>query len=219
MFALSQSVSPSLADGLPEGFVYLSEVDPTIVQDIRYATSNNFTGAPVPGYRVAECVLRVESARALKEVQADLRARGYGLKVFDCYRPIKAVRWFAEWATRGGPPNPGYYPAIPRSKLVGSGYVARVSGHSTGGSVDLTMVQLDHPAKTEVDMGTGFDFFDSKSHVSSAKVTPEARRLRQILSKAMSRRGFKPYWREWWHFTYSRPSQTAGSDFNIERSR
>src|SRR6266581_3707137 len=90
---------------LPPGFVHLRAIDPTIAQDIRYAGSDNFVGRPLPGYEAAECILRQEVAAALKRVQADLAAAGLSLKVYDCYRPARAVRAMAAWAHDGGPGN------------------------------------------------------------------------------------------------------------------
>jgi D-alanyl-D-alanine dipeptidase len=167
---------------LPPGFVYLKDIDPTIVQDIRYATPFNFTGAPVPGYDAPECVLRREVAVALKAAQDELRAQNLGLKVYDCYRPRRAVSAFVDWVKK--PDSKGdesHYPHTNRADLVKQGYISAVSSHSYGTAVDLTLIALPRePSQAEpgksygscvapkaerepdesLDMGTGFDCFD-----------------------------------------------------------
>ena len=128
---------------LPTGFVYLRDVEPTIVQDIRYATAENFTGVPVPGYQANECILLRELAEALKLVQRDLQPRGLSLKVYDCYRPIRAVKAFMRWVqTPSAPGDRRYWPRTQRGDLVKLGYIASSSSHSTGAAVDLTLVPL-----------------------------------------------------------------------------
>ncbi|GGC85195.1 M15 family metallopeptidase [Chelatococcus reniformis] len=208
---------------LPSGFVHLREVDASIVQDIRYATPSNFTGSVVPGYAVGECILLEAAARALAQVQADLRPRDLGLKVYDCYRPARAVKAFVDWVGRGAGAELGpYWPRTTRGGLVAAGYISSDSNHSRGVAVDLTLVRLDAaaPAGTgsttapcngpaevrrhdgSLDMGTSFDCFDVMSATGSREITAEQRRNRQLLVSAMAGRGFRNYRREWWHFTY-----------------
>jgi D-alanyl-D-alanine dipeptidase len=213
MVAVAFASAASAAD-LPKGFVYLSDVDPTIVQDMRYAAADNFTRKIVPGYHAAECILTVEAAKALAKVQADLRAGGYGVMVYDCYRPAKAVKRFLEWASQGGPPDADHNPRAARNRLIAEGYIAKKSGHSSGGTVDLTLVRLD---RMPVPMGTGFDFFDPLAFTASKAVSPEARANRKRLVRAMARHGFRNYEREWWHFRYVRePFAGRAFDFDIE---
>ena len=178
---------------LPPGFVYLRDIDPTIVQDIRYATPFNFTGAPVPGYGAAECVLLREVAFALKNVQDELRPQNLGLKVYDCYRPQRAVRAFVDWVKK--PDSSGderHYPRTQRVDLVKLGYISAISSHSYGTAVDLTLIALPReplqaePGKSygsclaskaerepdeSLDMGAGFDCFDNQSR-SPALIDP-----------------------------------------------
>ena len=127
-----------------EGFVYLRDVDPTILQDMRYAGTDNFTGHAVNGYDAPECVLVREAAEALKAVQAELKAKGLSLKVYDCYRPARAVKAFVDWSKLPDDPKAKstYYPALPKSALFPD-YIALVSGHSRGATMDLTLVPLD----------------------------------------------------------------------------
>jgi D-alanyl-D-alanine dipeptidase len=213
---------------LPARLVYLRDAAPEIAQDMRYATPDNFTGEAVPGYGAAECVLTRETAKALKQVQADLKKSGLSLKVYDCYRPKEAIRAFVDWAARPGE-RAGlrrYHPRVAREKLFELGYIAAVSGHSRADTVDLTLTRDPAPSAAafdpgaaygdcieppnvrepdnSVDMGTGFDCFDPKSNTASPEITPQQRRWRQTLLKAMAGRGFHNYDREWWHFTHGR---------------
>ena len=141
--ALSSAGALASAAALPESFVYLRDIDPTILQDMRYAGSNNFTGAPVTCYEAAECVLVRPAAEALAAVQAGLRANGLTLKVYDCYRPARAVAAFVEWAKAPDDPTAKttYYPNLPKAALFPE-YIATRSGHSRGATVDLTLVPM-----------------------------------------------------------------------------
>ena len=206
-------------DAMPEDFVYLRDVDPTIQQDIRYAGSKNFSGKPAPGYDATECVLVRQAAEALKAVQADLKAKGLGLKVYDCYRPAQAVAGFVAWTKEPDDPEAkaAYYPNVPKSELIPN-YVAPRSGHSRGAAVDLTLVPLGEepkgspvtrpctaPQKTRspdgsLAMGTTFDCFDGKSSLFASNITAEQNANRVALSDAMQAHGFKDYSFEWWHF-------------------
>ena len=185
------------ASEMPEGFVYLRDIDPTILQDMRYAGPGNFTGARVPGYDAGECVLVRQAAEALKAVQADVRARGLTLKVYDCYRPARAVASFVDWAKEPDDPaaKTTYYPNLPKAALFPD-YIATRSGHSRGATVDLTLVPIapesKPPAKAEGDaplsctapqqgrardgslaMGTSFDCFDVKANTAAPGLSQE----------------------------------------------
>ncbi|MGH6802922.1 MAG: M15 family metallopeptidase [Methyloceanibacter sp.] len=221
--SLSLAAFAAGASEMPEDFVYLRDVDPTIQQDIRYAGTDNFTGAKVPGYEAPECVLVRQAAEALKDVQAGLRGKGLTLKVYDCYRPARAVAAFVDWAKEPDDPKAKaiYYPMIPKSALIPD-YIAPRSGHSRGATVDLTLVPLnaalDAPAsankaapctapKSErspddsLDMGTSFDCFDAKAALSASNVAAEQHANRVMLNEIMRAHGFKDYSPEWWHFT------------------
>jgi D-alanyl-D-alanine dipeptidase len=128
---------------LPGDYVYLREIDPTIIQDMRYATADNFTQAVVPGYQAGECVALRMVAEGLKLVQTDLLHRGLSLKVYDCYRPVRAVKSFMEWVSK--PEAAGgerYRPRTERSDLIKLGYISAHSIHSKGAAIDLTLVAL-----------------------------------------------------------------------------
>jgi D-alanyl-D-alanine dipeptidase len=219
---------------LPADFVYLRDVDPGIDQDIRYAGSNNFVGRPLAGYGAAECVLRADVAVALKRVQADLAAAGLGLRVHDCYRPRRAVADMVQWTRDGQPDGSGkrFYPKIGKLSLL-SGYISANSLHSSGTAVDLSLVRVNAKAARGapstapctasaiergddgVDMGTGFDCFDARSHTTNIDISPEQRQARMILHAAMERGGFMNYAREWWHFAYVKAPRGASYDVPI----
>jgi len=179
---------PIAADALADSvLVDIRSVDSSIQVDARYAGSDNFTGAPLPGYEAPRALLRREVAAALARVQQRLRTGDLGLRVFDGYRPVRATLAMVDWAERSG-----------RRALVDSGYIARRSRHNMGVAVDLTMVDL--ATGTEVPMGTPFDAFTEAAHTANA--TGRVRRYRQILVRVMEEEGFSNYDQEWWHFSY-----------------
>jgi zinc D-Ala-D-Ala dipeptidase len=185
----------------PSGFVDAATIMPGLIVEMRYAGSNNFVGEPIDGYQRPVCLLTREAAHALALVQSDLGIQGLGLKVFDCYRPQRAVAHFVRWARDIGDirRKAEYYPAINKRDLFALGYIASRSGHSRGSTADLTLVRRSDGV--ELDMGTGFDTFSPKSSPLNASVSADARRNRATLATAMERRGFRPYNKEWWHFT------------------
>jgi zinc D-Ala-D-Ala dipeptidase len=201
------------AGRLPADFVYLSDIAPEIRQDMRYAGSGNFTGGKVPGYSAAECVLASKTALALKAVQKALSSQGFGVKVFDCYRPERAVRHFVVWATSGRGFDPNHHPRVDRKRLIAEGYIARRSGHSNGYTIDLTLTDAKG---VDLDMGTPFDFFDPLAHTASKGIDQAATQRRRILLDAMVKGGFVNYSREWWHFSLrERPPKARTYDFDI----
>jgi D-alanyl-D-alanine dipeptidase len=181
-------------------FVNAAEVVSGLLVDIRYFGGHNFVGRRVDGYEAPVCLLTRQAATALAAVQRDLATVGLGLKVFDCYRPVRAVAHFVRWA-RDPADQSGraeFYPAVDKRNLFREGYIAARSGHSRGSTVDVTLVRADG---AEVDMGSPFDFFGRQSSRDDRSVPKEARAFRLLLAAAMMRRGFRPYAREWWHFT------------------
>jgi zinc D-Ala-D-Ala dipeptidase len=185
----------------PNSFVDAATIVPGLVVEMRYAGNHNFVGEPIAGYERPVCLLTRAAAQALAMIQSDLDSRGLGLKVFDCYRPTRAVAHFARWARDVGDVRrkAEFYPEVNKRDLFALGYIASRSGHSRGSTVDLTLV---HRAdRVELDMGTGFDTFTPKSSPGSASVDAEARHNRATLAAAMEHRGFRPYSKEWWHFT------------------
>ncbi|WP_329388074.1 M15 family metallopeptidase [Streptomyces sp. NBC_01351] len=189
----------------PSGFVALREVDPSVRQDMRYAGARNFTGGVVDGYEEPVCLLARPAAEALRRAQGRLLVRGYSLRVYDCYRPQRAVDRFVRWAREADGPGDWerkaeFYPNVERDRLIPEGYIAEKSGHSRGSTVDVTLEGI--PWGREVDMGTAFDFFDPLSHTDDPRVTGAARANRQLLKRVLGEEGFVNLPEEWWHFTY-----------------
>ena len=182
-------------------FVLLSDHVPGIVQEIRYYSTYNFVGDRIDGYEEPVAILSKEAARALKGVANEANAMGYRLKIFDAYRPARAVRHFVFWGIEDLDlrMKPFFYPQLEKQVLFQRGYIAKESSHSRGGTVDLTL--LDMGTGKEVDMGSPFDLFDPISHPDCREVTDEQYDNRMLLQNLMVRAGFEPIDCEWWHFT------------------
>jgi D-alanyl-D-alanine dipeptidase len=165
-------------------------VDPTIMVEAKYATSDNFTGAPLPGYEANRALLRREAAAALARVQKRARGEGVALKVFDGYRPVRATTAMVQWAERTG-----------QQRLLRDGYIASRSRHNLGLAVDLTLIGGNGQ---ELDMGTPFDTFSAAAHPGNA--SGEVASNRRLLALLMQAEGFVPYDKEWWHFSYDVPN-------------
>ena len=224
---------------LPKGFVYLRDIDPTIVQDIRYAGSHNFVGRPIKGYLAAECILSDRAATALKTVQSMLAEKKLSLIVWDCYRPQRAVDDFWQWSRDPAHTEmkAEFYPRTDKQKLFALGYLATRSRHPQGSTVDLGLVPstFSWPPKPAplpalkacnlpkgerfedgtIDLGTGYDCLDVAGNTSNASVGEVALRNRQTLKSTMQRAGFRPYAREWWHFELVDEPFHQGFDFEI----
>ncbi len=183
------------------GFVLLSDYIPGIVQEIRYYSTYNFVGERVDGYEEPVALMTKEAAPALKTVANEVNVQGYRLKIFDAYRPVKAVRHFVLWGIEDLDlrMKPYFYPDLEKQELFRQGYIASQSSHSRGSTVDLTL--LDMRTGKEVDMGSPFDLFSEISHPDSRLVTDEQYENRMFLQNAMTRNGFVPIDCEWWHFT------------------
>lgn len=207
---------------LPQGFVFLKDYVPDLIEDIRYSTSNNFMGKQVDGYE-SNCVIISEpAAKALKEVADEFRGMGYVIKVFDAYRPQRAVNHFVRWAKDPDDQRnkKDYYPTIEKVKLFPR-YIASKSGHSKGSTLDMTI--CDKTSKAEVDMGSHFDYFGPPSHTmfvgtySGGKVTKKHQENRLLLKRVMEKYHFKNYENEWWHFTLvNEPYPKTYFDFPVK---
>lgn len=207
---------PAAAQTRPASFVDVADRVPGIVVDARYASSDNFIGTPIDGYEKPVCLLTAQAADALAAVQADLAPRGLGLKVFDCYRPARAVAQFIRWSRdRGDQRNKSkYYPDIDKADLFRLGYLSARSAHSRGATVDLTLVTLADGR--ELDMGTPYDFLSPRSAHAYPGASAHARANRSLLAQAMARRGFQGYSKEWWHYTLRRePYPDTYFDFPV----
>ncbi len=233
--------APALAaSALPKGFVYLRDVDPTIVQDVRYAGSHNFVGRPIKGYLAGECILSRPAAEALATVQKILAEKQLSLIVWDCYRPRRAVDDFAQWSKDPAHTEmkAEFYPRTDKQRLFALGYLARRSPHSRGSTVDLGLIPLAvksapapaNPAQPlkactspkgerfedgTIDLGTEYDCLDVLAGASNALVGATARRNRQLLRARMQAAGFRPYAREWWHFELVNEPFAGGFDFEV----
>ena len=183
------------------GFVLLTDAVPDAILEIRYYSTYNFVGDRIDGYEEPVALLTREAAEALRAVSDDLLRQGFRLKIFDAYRPQKAVSHFMRWALDFGDTRmkPYFYPELEKDVLFPLGYIAEHSGHSRGSTVDLTL--FDMAAGKEVDMGGTFDYFGELSHPDYTAITPEQYANRMILREAMLRHGFRPLEEEWWHFT------------------
>ena len=183
------------------GFVLLSDYVPGIVQEIRYFSTYNFVGERIDGYEEPCAILSRAAARALKSVSNEMNVQGYRLKIFDAYRPVRAVKHFVFWGVDDLDlrMKPFFYPTLEKQELFARGYIASRSSHSRGSAVDLTL--LDMRTGRELDMGSPFDLFDEISHPDCREVSPEQYDNRMLLQKAMLRGGFQPIDCEWWHFS------------------
>ncbi|MBQ2642933.1 MAG: M15 family metallopeptidase [Eubacterium sp.] len=183
------------------GFVLLSDYVPGIIQEIRYFSTYNFVGERIDGYEEPISLLTKEAARALKDVANIANVQGYRLKIFDAYRPAKAVKHFVLWEIEDldQKMKTFFYPDIDKHDLFKKGYIASQSSHSRGSTVDLTLVDMD--TGKELDMGSPFDYFDEISHPDYEDITEEQYHNRKILQKLMMDGGFEPIDTEWWHFT------------------
>ena len=199
-------VQPDSANSaLPQGFVYVKDIIPDLIEELRYNTTNNFMGERADGYQANRAILTVEAAQALKAAADELREKGYVIKIYDAYRPQSAVSHFMRWAQNADERNKAdYYPTMNKRSLFGR-YISRKSGHSRGSTIDMTICHKDTGA--EVDMGGHFDFFGQASHTAFVgryplgEVTKSHRQTRLMLKSVMTSHGFKAISNEWWHFT------------------
>ncbi len=183
-----------------EGFVYLSDVAPEIVQDIRYASSNNFMGRPAKGYIKPIALCTGIAARALKAANAEIMKHGYRIKVFDAYRPQKAIDDFWNWASDVNDikMKEEYYPTYhDKTLLFSDGFIGKLSTHSRGSTFDITLIDADG---SELDMGSPFDFFGPISYYQTDLISEAAMQNRTLLHEVMINNGFSGYSKEWWHF-------------------
>jgi len=202
---------------LPEGFVYVKTIIPSIKIDLRYCSTNNFIGKPIDGYNKEVLILSKEATIALKNVQDELQAYNLSVMVYDAYRPQRAVNHFVRWAKDLNDTinKHYYYPDVPKTELFKREYIASRSGHSKGSTVDITLV--DNTTCEPLDMGSSYDFFGKKSWVSNRKLTAQQLANRMLLQSLMRKHGFRHYPQEWWHFTLrNEPFPNTYFDFNVE---
>ena len=190
---------------LPEGFVFLSDEIPELIVELRYASKDNFMGREIKGYRIGQKIVGTyHLAKALQKVQIKLKKEGLGLKLFDAYRPQKAVDDFIQWSKilSDTLAKEKYYPNIPKDSLFSYGYIASKSGHSRGSTIDLTLIYLIGKKRgQELDMGGDWDYFGKNSNYNFKLISKKQKNNRKKLRNIMTLYGFSPYEKEWWHFT------------------
>jgi D-alanyl-D-alanine dipeptidase len=204
------------AKEIPHGFVVVKEMIPSVELEIKYHSSDNFIGIPIDGYLSQRAILTIEATKALKKVQNELQSFGLGLKIFDAYRPQKAVDHFVRWGKdlSDKKMKAEFYPTVEKRNLFKDGYIAKHSGHSRGSTVDLTIINFQ--TKIELDMGSNFDLFGKRSWVKHINITASQRANRMLLHTIMLKHNFKFYPQEWWHFTLKNEPYKNYFDFDVE---
>jgi D-alanyl-D-alanine dipeptidase len=200
--------------------VFVDDLVPGIRWDAKYATWDNFTGKPVDGYVANRIVGTRALCAALERAQGTAASRGFGLLLWDGYRPQRAVDCFVRWSMQpeDGRTKRRHYPHIDRAQMFELGYVARRSGHSRGSTVDLTVYHLATGELAQ--MGGDHDLMDSISHHGARGITRLEARSRQLLCSVMEASGFRSYECEWWHYTLrDEPYPDTYFDVPISSSR
>lgn len=216
LFFFSFSCASRQVENDEKKFSNVIDIIPNIETEIRYYGIHNFTGRPVIGYEAPVAILSTKAAFALKKVQKELNNKGLSLKIFDSYRPQKAVTSFEIWAKdlNDTIAKQEFYPEIDKRNLFNLGYIASKSGHTRGSTIDLTLVNL--VTKEEIDMGSPFDFFGTISHHNTTAITLEQKQNRELLRTTMVKHGFKEYAEEWWHYTLiTEPFPNTYFDFDV----
>jgi D-alanyl-D-alanine dipeptidase len=224
---------------LPDNFVYLDEFEPSIVQSIAYASSENFVGQPLDGYKTARAIITTEAAIALQKVQRDVEKDGCSLVVYDAYRPQKTVDHFMRWSLDATDlkMQGKYYPYVDKNKVFELGYIAEKSSHSRGSTVDLSIIKLGQKITESnvvprilndgrevaylddgsVDMYTSFDLFDEASWHDTKLIPAESMANRGYLREKMLEHNFQEYQYEWWHYTLkNEPFPNEYFNFDVE---
>lgn len=202
---------------LPNGFVYLLDYSKTIQVDLKYYSKQNFTASFIRGYYANKAIVTEPTAKALVKVQKALEKKNLSLLIYDAYRPQKAVTHFLNWskALKDTINKQIYYPKYKKKDLFNLGFIASKSRHSSGSTVDVTLIDLS--TNKVLDMGGVFDYFGEKSSVNYRDITNIQKKNRQLLQKVMLSNGFRNYSKEWWHFTLrGEPFRNQYFNFNVE---
>ncbi|MDI3536614.1 MAG: zinc D-Ala-D-Ala dipeptidase [Eubacteriaceae bacterium] len=200
----------------PEGFVDIKMMIPTCQVDLKYFGKDNFVGQNIPGYASPIALLTRDAADALVLASKRLELKGYNLKIYDGYRPVKSVKAFFDWGQQKETnlTKNDYYPDLTRQEVFEKGFIASPSAHSRGSTVDLTLI--DRVTKEEIDMGGSFDFFSELSYFTCESLTEKQKKNRNLLRQTMLDAGFLPFEYEWWHFTLeNEPYPDVYFDFEI----
>jgi len=202
---------------LPDGFVYVKNKIPSIQSELRYYGNNNFVGKPINGYNKDVCILSTQATNALKKVQGELKTFNLSLKIYDAYRPQRAVNHFIAWARdlNDTIKKQDFYPDVDKKNLFKDQYIASKSRHSSGSTLDVTLVDMS--TGEELDMGTPYDYFGPQSWIHFMRLTTQQKANRLLLQSIMTKHGFRPYSWEWWHFTLrGEPFKDLHYDFPVE---
>lgn len=214
---LSQITFAQQKNTLPKGFVYITDYIPHISVDLKYFTHHNFIGKPIDGYKTNKVILSLKATLAIQKIENELNQEGLGLKIYDAYRPQKAVNHFKRWAKdiKDTLMRKEFYPRIDKRDLFKKGFIASRSGHSRGSTIDLTIIDLK--TKKELDMGVAFDFFGEESGHGYQKLNTSQKQNRIKLKKIMEKYGFLAYSKEWWHYTLNEePFKNTYFDFDVK---
>ncbi len=206
----------SQTNKIPPEFGYVTDSLDLVVLEIRYASNHNFTGKPINGYQQPEAILSKKALQQLKKANEFFLRKGYTFKIFDAYRPQRAVNHFTDWArkTEDTLTKKEFYPNVAKKDLFSLGYIATKSGHSRGSTIDLTLIDLK--TGRELDMGSPYDFFGEISHHGTRKISKKQKKNRKLLKKGMRKFGFIAYPKEWWHYTlYNEPFPNTYFDFPV----
>lgn len=202
---------------LPKGFTYVNKDIPSVKLELRYYSNNNFVGKPIMGYKKEVCILSKQATKALKKVQTELMSFNLSLKIYDAYRPQRAVNHFIAWAKdlNDTLKKQDYYPEVDKKNLFKDQYIASKSRHSSGSTLDVTLVDL--VTGKDLDMGTPYDYFGPQSWIHYMRLTTQQKANRLLLQSVMTKHGFRPYPWEWWHFTLrGEPFKNQYFDFPVE---
>ncbi|WP_242319051.1 M15 family metallopeptidase [Bacillus cereus group sp. BfR-BA-01349] len=207
----------NLEKTMPKTFVYLTDIVPDVILEMRYYSTYNFVGNRIDSYHLPLAIVTKDAAMQVKKVNQEMREKGYTLKIFDAYRPQSAVNHFVRWAKdiQDVKTKDIFYPHVDKADLFTKGYITNHSGHSRGSTLDLTLVELQ--TGKEVDMGGAFDFFGEVSHHGTNLITSKQAENRLMLKQTMEKHGFKPYQKEWWHYTLANePYLDTYFDFAVD---
>lgn len=215
-FILACSNQNKLSTAVSDDFVDIKKVIPEVIVDARYYSGENFVGRRIDGYLANKCYLRKEAALALKEAYLEIASKNMTFKIFDCYRPQRAVNEFILWTKdiKDQSTKRLYYPNIEKSELLGP-YIAAKSGHSRGNTIDLTIASKQGDQFLDMDMGSSYDLFDPISHTFNNQIKPEQQSNRVSLKNVLEKYGFEYYELEWWHFSYKINENLEHLDFLV----
>lgn len=200
---------------MPAQLCYLDEAVPGIKVDLKYCGNDNFVGRPIAGYTTGtRAILRRDAAECLRKAQQALEEKGYGLLIWDAYRPHRAMEDFYQWSL--GPDarmKDKFYPNITKQGIYANKYIRRASEHSWGIAVDVTIIELS--SGKELDMGGHHDLLDESSATRYPGLTPEQRANRMLLRNTMYAAGMRNYKREWWHYFMMEKKNLIRYDFPL----